>query len=506
MERSSGILMHISSLPSNYGIGTFGIEAYKFVDFLVNSKQKYWQILPLGHTSYGDSPYQSFSAFAGNPYFIDLDILVDKGYLKDKDLECLVTTESTINYERLFYDRYPVLKKAYKKTKLKSNKSYIEFCDENKSWLQDYSLFMALKEEFDLVEWQKWPEDIKMRDQDAVYKYAKKLEDEINFWKFIQYEFYAQWYALKDYANQKGIDFVGDIPIYVASDSSDTWANSRFFMLDKDKNPTGVAGCPPDMFSETGQLWGNPTYDWDKLKKTGYKWWVRRMQSCAEIYDIVRIDHFRGFEAYWEVPFGDETAVNGVWKKGPNYSLFEAIKKGLGDVAVIAEDLGFLTPEVFELKDKTGFPGMKILQFGFGGEDGDYIPHNCTKNSFAYTGTHDNDTIMGWFNKTGTEEETARAVEYLRLTEEETYHWGMIRGLYATVCDVAIATTQDLLGLDETARMNIPSTMGCNWTWRMNKNDLTKEISEKLLKITTIYGRACSVKTDTDTNENTEND
>lgn len=489
MDRSCGVLMHISSLPSDYGIGTFGKEAYKFADFLEKTKQTYWQILPLGHTSYGDSPYQSFSAFAGNPYFIDLDMLVEKGYLAQTDLEGLSTEVTGIDYAVLFNERYPVLKKAYTTAELSSNKEYTAFCEKNKNWLDDYSLFMALKEEFKSAAWQEWDDDIKLREKTAISKYTKQLESEIGFWKFIQFEFYAQWFTLKEYANEKGIQFIGDIPIYVANDSSDTWANSEYFMLDKDKQNIGVAGCPPDYFSETGQLWGNPTYNWDVIKKDGYKWWIERMRACSEIYDMVRIDHFRGFESYWEIPFGEETAIKGEWKKGPNIALFDAIKKELGEINILAEDLGLLTQEVFDFKDKTGFPGMKILQFAFGSSDGDYIPHNCTKNSFVYTGTHDNDTVMGWFNKSGSKGEIDYAIKYLRLSHEESYHWGMIRGMFATHSDVAITTTQDLLGLGDTARMNTPSTLENNWVWRMDKDALTEEIADKLLELTSIYGR-----------------
>lgn len=491
MERSSGVLMHISSLPSNYGIGTLGVEAYNFVDFLEKTKQKYWQILPLGHTSFGDSPYQSFSAFAGNPYFIDLDILINKGYLKASDVEQLATDESQIDYKNLFDYRYPILHKAYKKSKLKHNKDYINFCDENKFWLEDYALFMSLKALFNQKEWQLWDDDIKFREQPALIRYAKELETERDFWRFIQFEFFAQWFALKDYANEKGIQFIGDIPIYVASDSSDTWANGKFFMLDENKQHIGVAGCPPDYFSETGQLWGNPTYNWDVLKQNDYKWWVKRMEACKEIFDVVRIDHFRGFESYWEIPFGEETAINGVWKKGPGIELFNEIKKQLGDISIIAEDLGLLTQEVYDFRDETGFPGMKILQFAFHSNNGDYIPHNCTKNSVVYTGTHDNDTIVGWFNGSGGKEEIEYAIDYLHLTEEETYHWGMIRGMLSTVCDIAIATTQDLLGLDTSSRMNIPSVTEDNWVWRMEKDALNDEIAEKLLSLTCKYGREC---------------
>lgn len=491
-RRNSGILLHISSLPSNYGIGTLGKEAYSFVDFLEETGQKYWQILPLGHTSYGDSPYQSFSAFAGNPYFIDLDFLVTDGHLSENDLQGIDFgyDETRVDYEKMFYERYRVLRKAYASVKNKSSEKIDKFAQQNAFWLDDYALYMSVKEKMGLVQWQDWDEDIKLRKKEAVKHYQETLSEDINFWKFIQYEFYRQWKHLKNYANRKGIEIIGDIPIYVASDSSDTWANSEIFELDENKAPINVAGCPPDAFSETGQLWGNPLYNWDYLDKTNYAWWISRMRESLKLYDMIRIDHFRGFEAYWSIPADEETAINGKWVKGPSMKIFDAIKRELGDVKIIAEDLGYLTQEVLDLRDNTGYPGMKVLQFAFDmREESDYIPHTYDKYCVVYTGTHDNDTIVGWMETSGNKEDVASSIEYLRLTKEEGYNWGFIRGAWSSVGDTAITTMQDLLNLGADARMNIPSTLGCNWIWRMKKTDVTDCLKAKLHNLTKLYGR-----------------
>ncbi|MGL5677422.1 MAG: 4-alpha-glucanotransferase [Cellulosilyticaceae bacterium] len=492
MKRSSGMIMHISSLPEDYGIGTLGEEAYKFADFLNKAGQTYWQILPLGHTSYGDSPYQAFSAFAGNPYFIDLKFLVRDGLLAAEDLEGMVwgQHDEEVDYATLFNVRYPVLRKAYENAKGKVDEAVQAFAIENKVWLKDYAMYMAIKEKMNLVSWQEWDEDIKLREEVAMARYETELADDIHFWEFIQYEFYKQWNALKAYVNGLGMQIVGDIPIYVASDSSDAWANSKVFKLDADKKPTVVAGCPPDAFSATGQLWGNPIYDWDYLEETGYTWWITRMRESLKLYDIIRIDHFRGFEAFWEIPYGEETAVNGQWVKGPSIKLFDAIKGALGAINVVAEDLGFLTQEVFDFRDATGYPGMKVLQFAFDArEESDYIPHTYHKHCIVYTGTHDNDTIRGWMETTGNKEDVAHAMNYLKLNEEEGYNWGFIRGAWSSVGEVAITMMQDVLNLGNEARMNMPSTLGGNWMWRMRKEDLTETLAEKLYSITKLYGR-----------------
>lgn len=491
MKRSSGILMHITSLPSPYGIGTFGKEAYEFVDFLVKAGQKYWQILPLGSTSFGDSPYQSFSAFAGNPYFIDLDLLSKEGLLQKIDYETLDFGHNpeSVAYEKIFKNKMKVLKVAYNNAKNKYLRDIEVFRENNKLWLEDYALYMTVKEKFQLKPWKFWDEDIKLRNEGALNTYKRELKEEIEYWVFLQYLFYKQYEELKAYANSKGIKIIGDIPIYVAEDSADTWANSNIFLLDENKTPTVVAGCPPDAFSETGQLWGNPIYDWKALEEEDYQWWTERIDASRKLYDVIRIDHFRGFESYWEIPYGEETAINGVWVKGPGIKLFNAIKKALGDVEIIAEDLGFLTEEVINFRIESGYPGMKVLQFAFDSrEESDYLPHNYEKNCVVYTGTHDNYTVNGWFKNTN-KPDVDYAVRYLNLNEKEGYNWGFIRGALSSVGSLVIAQMQDYLGLEDEGRMNIPSTLGGNWQWRVKKEALTEELAEKINKITKLYGR-----------------
>lgn len=497
MERSAGVIMHIASLPGKFGIGTFGKEAYEYVEFLFKSGLKYWQILPLGQTGYGDSPYQSFSAFAGNPYFIDFDILNKEGILNKEDYvnENYGDNEEYIDYGRLYEVKYIVLKRAYENFKKLNNidlkAKFEEFTKENDSWLDDYSLYMAVKGRFGLVSWQEWDEDIKKREPEAINRYKDELSDEIGFWSFIQFLFFRQWNELKSYANEKGINIIGDIPIYVAEDSADVWSNPEAYLIYEDTlKPISVAGCPPDAFSETGQLWGNPIYDWNYMDDTGYSWWIDRVRESFKLYDILRIDHFRGFEAYWQIPYGDETAVNGEWVKGPGIKLFNAIKEELGEVNVIAEDLGYLTQEVIDFRNETGFPGMKVLQFAFDSrEESDYLPHNYPVNSIAYTGTHDNDTFRGWFEVTGNREDVEYSKKYLKLTEEEGYNWGFIRGVWSSVSHTAIALMQDFLNLGNEARINYPSTLGGNWQWRVKYDALTDELAEKIYDITKLYGR-----------------
>lgn len=492
MKRRSGVIMHISSLPGKYGIGTFGEEAYKFADFLKKSGQSYWQILPLGQTGYGDSPYQSFSAFAGNPYFIDFDILNKEGFLDKKDYTSISfgDDEEDIDYGLLFIEKLRVLRIAYEKSKYKLGKDYEEFKKETSLWLHDYALYMAVKGRFNLKSWQNWAEDIKKRYGYSMEYYNRELADDIEYWKFIQYMFFKQWYKLKKYVNSLGIEVIGDMPIYVAEDSADIWSNPQAFLLDENQVPIKVAGCPPDAFSKTGQLWGNPIYNWSYLEQTGYKWWIDRVRESLKIYDVVRIDHFRGFEAYWEIPHGEETAINGEWVKGPGIKLFKAIENALGKVNVIAEDLGYLTDEVLEFRDATGFPGMKVLQFAFDSrEESDYLPHNYIKNCIAYTGTHDNDTFRGWYEVTGNKEDIEYCEKYLKLTDEEGYNWGFIRGVWSSVADTSIALMQDFLDLGNESRMNMPSTTGQNWRWRLRKGILTDELAEKIYDITKLYGR-----------------
>lgn len=493
MDRSSGVIMHISSLPGKYGIGTFGEEAYKFGDFLKEAGQKYWQILPLGPTSFGDSPYQSFSAFAGNPYFIDFDLLRKDGLLEKEDYESVDfgSNEEDIDYGIIFRNKMKVLRKAYENSKSKDIKELKLFTEEEDAWLDDYALYMSVKNSFDLRSWQTWDEDIRLRKPEAMFKYKEELKDDISYWKFLQFEFFKQWTKLKTYLNELGIEIIGDMPIYVAEDSADVWANPDAFMLDKETlRPLKVAGCPPDIFSATGQLWGNPIYDWNHMEKDHYKWWIDRIRQSFKIYDVLRIDHFKGFESYWSIPYGDKTAENGEWVKGPGIKVFNAIKDALGDVNIIAEDLGTLTEETIKLRNDTGYPGMKILTFAF---DSDYnnpfLPHNYDKNFIVYTGTHDNDTVRGWMEKTGEKEYVEKAIEYLKLTEEEGYSWGFIRSAWSSVADIAIAQMQDFLDLGNSARMNLPSTLGINWRWRMKARAYDNKLAKRMKEMTKIYGR-----------------
>jgi 4-alpha-glucanotransferase len=493
MKRGSGIIMHSASLPGKYGIGTFGKEAYEFANFLKKSRQSFWQILPLGQTSYGDSPYQSFSAFAGNPYFIDFDILEMDGLLSKNDYTQIDfgNKKDSIDYEKIFIEKMKILRIAYENFKNNSQEEFNEFQKAEAYWLEDYSFFMALKVKFNLESFQTWEENIKSRKKESLNNYKQLLFDEILFWKFIQYEFFKQWKNLKDYVNQLGIEIIGDIPIYVAEDSADLWSNPKMFLINESTlQPIKVAGCPPDAFSSTGQLWGNPIYNWKYLEETNYKWWIDRIKHSLRLYDVIRIDHFRGFEAYWSVPYGEKTAQNGEWVKGPEMRLFSAIKEELGDINIIAEDLGLLTKETIEFREKTNFPGMKVLEFAFSGESQNlYLPHNYEKNCVVYTGTHDNDTARGWFETTGSDSEVRNAIDYLKLTEDEGYNWGFIRGIWSSVADTSIALMQDFLNLGNKARINFPSTIGNNWTWRMEEGALTNELANKIYRLTKIYGR-----------------
>ena len=489
--RKSGILLPISSIPSKYGIGTFSKQAYAFVDFLERAGQTLWQILPLGPTGYGDSPYQSFSTFAGNPYYIDLETLIEEGLLKRSDCSKydFGDNENYVDYEKIYNSRFKVLRKAYENSNIAKDGKFKKFVEKNAYWLEDYALFMALKNANGGKSFLEWDEDIKLRKPEAMEAAKEENADEVLFFEFQQYEFAKQWEALKKYANKKGIEIIGDIPIYVALDSADTWANPELFQLDKSCTPIGVAGCPPDAFSATGQLWGNPLYKWDYHKKTDYAWWMKRIAYCYELYDIVRIDHFRGFDEYYFIPYGDETAEFGHWEKGPGYSIFETMKKELGEKKVIAEDLGFLTDTVIELVEKCGYPGMKILQFAFDSrEENDYLPHNYGKNCVVYTGTHDNDTTLGWY-KVLDRNDKEFAQKYLHITSGEEVEWEFIRAALASVADTAIIPMQDYLGLGTQARINIPSTLGINWKWRMGTKDCTKRLADRIYKTCKLYGR-----------------
>lgn len=489
--RTSGVLMPISSLPSPYGIGTMGKAARKFVDFLDKSGQTYWQILPICPTSYGDSPYQSFSSFAGNPYFIDLEYLCKEGLLKKKECESFDWGGSIkhVDYGTMYSSRYALLKKAYTRFMKQVPQDYDEFCKKESEWLEDYALFMALKDANDGKAWSEWKKELKFRQEEAITQAKTQYAEDIEFYRMLQYLFFEQWKSLKAYANEKGIEIIGDVPIYVAGDSADVWANPSQFYLDKELNPIEVAGCPPDAFSEDGQFWGNPLFRWDEMKKDQYTWWTKRIAAMAKLYDIVRIDHFRGFDSYYAIPAKDDTARNGKWKEGPGMDLFDALEKKLGKLPIIVEDLGFLTPSVHKLLKDSGFPGMKVIQFAFDArEDSDYLPHNYPEHCVVYTGTHDNDTCMGWM-KTAPKAAIKYAKEYLNLTKEEGYNWGLMRGAWSSVAELAIVPMQDLIGLGSEARLNTPSTIGDNWKWRATEEQIDNKLAKRLLKYMVMYGR-----------------
>ena len=487
--RKSGILLHISSLPSDYGIGTMGKEAYKFVDFLKSAKQTLWQILPVGPTSYGDSPYQSFSTNAGNPYFIDLDTLCEEGLLKKTDYSKIKwgTDTKRTDYEAIYNNRFKVLRKAFDNFKTGDLTEFNDFLQKNERWISNYALFMSIKDAMEGKSWLEWDDGLRKRDSHSLWEFKSTHEDDVMFWEFLQFKFFEQWDKLKEYANENGISIIGDIPIYVALDSAEVWVYPDLFELDEDLMPTAVAGCPPDAFSPTGQLWGNPLYNWEKHKEFGYNWWIDRIKSATTLYDIVRIDHFRGFEGYYSIPYGHETAENGKWLKGPGMDLFNAVKNELGDLPIIAEDLGFLTEDVHKLLKNSGFPGMKVLEFAFDPrEESNYLPHTYTQNSVVYVGTHDNNTVNGWIKELD-KDTLAFCKKYLNADDDLV--WKLIKTAMASVSETAIIQMQDYLELGEEARMNIPSISGGNWQWRMNKKALTKKLAEKIADITRTYGR-----------------
>lgn len=488
--RESGILMHITSLPGSWGVGTMGREAFRFVDFLKASGQRCWQILPMTPTGYGDSPYQSSSTFAGNHYLIDMDALVEKGLLEPRELACLDwgQTQNRVDYGCLYTHKLSVLQKAF--GRFCDEKALDTFCRQNSSWLPDYSLFMALKAKFGGEPWYRWPHKLKFREPDAIWQARQELKTQIRFYSFVQYLFYEQWNALRSYAADNGVRIIGDIPIYVPYDSVEVWSSPEYFQLNESAEPTMVAGCPPDAFSEDGQLWGNPLYRWDAMKSDGYSWWIRRLEAAVRLYDVIRIDHFRGLEAYWAIPYGDETARNGCWFKGPGMDFVRAIKNRLPDISLIAEDLGFLTPEVLQLRDEAGYPGMKILGFAFDSrEPSDYLPHSYGRNTVCYTGTHDNMTTRQWF-ETASADAVAYAQEYMHLTREEGFVWGMIRTAFSSVSDLCIIPMQDYLELGGEGRMNFPGTQsGDNWSWRAAPGYITPELTKRIYALTKLYGR-----------------
>lgn len=495
-ERSSGILLHPTSLPGKYGIGELGQEAYDFVNFLINSGQKLWQTFPLGPTGFGDSPYQCFSAFAGNPLLVSLDLLKKDGLLAAQDLTLEDKfDDENVDYGRVLNFKMPLLKKAFETFKSKNdfleNNKFERFIYDNCNWLDDYALYRAVKDYFGGECWVDWEDKgILFRKEESIKEYSKKLADDIKYRKFIQYQFFKQWSELKAYANRNGIKVIGDIPIFVAFDSADAWANPELFLFDEDRKPVQVAGVPPDYFSETGQLWGNPLYNWDIMKENGFQWWIDRIKSNLKLADIIRIDHFRGFAAYWGVPAGEETAINGQWYPSPGKELFTAIKDNLGSLPIIAEDLGIITPDVDELREHFNFPGMKILQFAFtAGVESNHMPHMYQKNLVVYTGTHDNNTTIGWY-KSLNEDDKNLVKNYVNINKKGSdVAWDLIREAMSSVADIALLPAQDLLGLDERARMNTPSVSQGNWQWRYKKGALNKNMTLKLKNMTNLYFR-----------------
>ena len=493
--RKSGILMHITSLPGPYGLGTMGKAAYDFVDFLAAAGQSLWQILPLTPTGYGDSPYQSCSAFAGNEYLIDLPTLQQEGLLEPGEPEGFSWGQDPgrADFGLLYQSRRKVLALAH--ARFQPEEDYEVFCRENAHWLGDYALYMTLKDKFQGLPWYRWEEPLKHREPEALWQLRQSLREELDFYKFIQYQFYRQWNALRQYAKKKGIAILGDVPIYVPLDSCEVWCNPELFQLDESLTPTAVAGCPPDAFSDDGQLWGNPLYRWERHKADGYSWWIRRLSAAGRLYDGVRLDHFRGFESYWAVPYGDETAKNGQWEKGPGLDFIKAMEKALPEISFVAEDLGLLTPEVLQLREDSGLPGMKVLQFAFDSrEPSEYLPYLHVRNSVCYTGTHDNMTTTQWLRE-APEETVAYAREYMCLTEEEGLTWGVIRTAMGSVCDLCVVPMQDYLNLGGEARMNFPGTMSnANWTWRMEAGSCTPALAEKIYNLTALYGRLHETK------------
>ena len=492
MERKSGILMPISSLPSNYGIGTFGKEAYKFADFLAAAGQKAWQLLPLGPTSYGDSPYASFSTFAGNPYFIDLDLLIEDGLLKKAEVEAIDWGSDPMNvdYGKIYYNRFDILRLACSRGWDRDAAEITRFREQNAGWLPDYALFMALKRHFGMVSWTLWPdEDVRLRKPGRLEHYRTLLDADVRLFTWIQYTFYKQWDKLRDYVHSLGIEIIGDLPIYVALDSSDVWADPRSFLLDEKNIPTCVSGVPPDYFCEDGQLWGNPIYDWARMKGDGYGWWIRRIEGAKKLYDVIRIDHFRGFESYWSVPYGEKTAKNGKWLPGPGMGLVGVLRDWFHDTKFIAEDLGFLTPGVERLLRDSGFPGMKVLQFAFTGDDSVDLPHNYPRNCVAYPGTHDNNTLTGWFAGELTAAQRKQATDYFALTGREGTVRGLLRGVLASAAALAIIPLADWLEEPAASRMNTPGKARDNWQWRADAKKLTPALAGEIRELSERYFR-----------------
>ena len=489
--RGAGVLLPVASLPSSFGIGTFGREAYRFVDFLKASGQRYWQVLPLGPTSYGDSPYQSFSAFAGNPYFIDLETLVGEGLLTREEV-CTPdwgSNPADVDYAKIYQSRFTVLQKAFSRSRHYPTEEYRKFCSRNQDWLEDYGLYMAVKMHFDAHEWLKWPQDIRTGESVAVDHYRNVLQDDIDFWKFCQFQFYRQWGKLKSYANDHGIQIIGDIPIYVSLDSADVWRHPDLFQLDENRRPIAVSGVPPDYFSPTGQLWSNPLYNWNEMENDGFTWWKNRMAFSAKVYDVVRIDHFIGIARYYAIPYGDLTAEKGEWRQGPGEALVCAIHSVMGNSRIIVEDLGCVVPEVERLRDAAGYPGMKVLEFAFDSGNGNTnLPCHYVQNCVAYGGTHDNETLVGFFQHQPSAV-LRFAKDYLNVKRKEDLPEACIRAVYASTADTVVLQMQDWLGLGNEARTNCPSTVGTNWRWRLLPGQLTETLSAGMHDLCRLYAR-----------------
>lgn len=491
LKRSSGILLPISSLPSPYGIGTLGKEAYDFIDFLKRAGQSWWQVLPIGPTSYGDSPYQSFSIFAGNPYFIDLDELVKKGLLKQEEIDEKYwgSEDDHVDYGAIFNSRFDVLRIAAQRGLSEDHEEFDSYVSKN-PWVENYAQFMAIKAFFGMKSWTEWEDEgIRLHKREAVQEYSLKLQDDIRFYEYIQYIFDGQWNRMKEYAHKNGVSIIGDIPIYVALDSADVWAEPYFFQLDEKNVPVKVAGVPPDAFTEDGQLWGNPLYDWDAMEKDGFGWWIRRIDGVAKRYDMVRFDHFRGLESYWAVPAEEKTAKNGKWVKGPGNKLVSILNGWFHGLKFIAEDLGYITPEVAKLLKDSGWPGMKVMEFAWGVDSySNYLPHNHVENSICYIGTHDNDTLIGWI-KNGDKREVEHARKYLGVKNMEDLPEAMIRCAMSSVSNLFIAQIQDFLGIGVEGRINTPGTAGNNWTWRLKPHQISVELADKIYELSVLYQR-----------------
>ena len=492
MKRSCGILLPVFALPSPYGIGTLGQAAYDFVDFLRQAGQSWWQMLPLGPTGYGDSPYQSFSSYAGNPYFIDLDLLRRDGLLTAQEIASLAwgSDPARVDYAALYENRFVLLQKAAERGWARDRAEVQLFARQNAQWLPDYALYMAVKRHFDEKPWTQWPDEaIRLRKPEAMAQYRQMLASDIRMFTYSQFLFFRQWNALREYAHEQGVGIIGDLPIYVSMDSADVWAEPAFFQLDSNGYPTETAGVPPDCFSRDGQLWGNPLYRWEAMKADGYGWWIRRVDGAAKLYDMLRIDHFRGFESYWAVPYGDTTAKNGHWVKGPGMDLVQVLLNWFPQMQFIAEDLGFLTPEVRELLADSGLPGMKVLEFAFDSrEPSNYLPHLYTPHCVCYTGTHDNAPLPAW-KEEADPDDLALAVQYLGLNEEEGFHWGVLRGGMSSVAELFVAQMQDYLGLGAESRINTPGEPVGNWQWRLLPGQLTAAPSRRMAHMARLYGR-----------------